>query len=227
MFFEDFIVLYSAYIRRVYTDRSFPINRFQRSCESRKKKLKTTSTKIASLGAAVGIVAALLALSGALTPVFAATPQATSAATTSSVSTANIPGLTVGQTITITSTSGHFYVVGDKSETGPASGTVTLTVTGKFAGGYSLSITTGSLGVNGTTYAIASGSAEMGPYAHHLVGQGTTTPVTTTPGTTASGSFLMKATARGSFAGEYATATLDLQTGATEYIISLIGTVQG
>jgi hypothetical protein len=196
----------------------------------RKNKMKTTSTKIASLGAAVGIVAALLALSGALTPVFAATPQSAGVASTTSVSTANIPGLTVGQTITITSTSGHFYVVGDRSETGPASGTVTLTVTGKFAGGYSLSITTGTLGVNGTTYAIASGSAEMGPYAHHMVGQGVTAPITTTSGnatSTASGSFLMRATARGSFAGEYATATLDLQTGATEYVISLIGTVQG
>jgi hypothetical protein len=189
--------------------------------------MKTTSTKIASLGAAVGIVAALLAMSGVLTPVFAATPQAASAATTPSVSAANIPGLTVGQTITISSTSGHFYVVGDKSETGPASGTVTLTVTGKFAGGYSLSITSGSLGVNGTTYAIASGSAEMGPHAHHMVGQGITTPAASASGNTTSGSFLMRATARGSFAGEYATATLDLQTGATEYIISLIGTVQG
>lgn len=188
--------------------------------------MKTTNTKIASLGAALGIVAALLALSGALTPVFAATPQAASATTASTASTANIPGLTVGQTITITSTSGHFYVVGDKSETGQASATVTLTVTGKFAGGYSLSITTGSLDVNGTIYSVASGSAEMGPYAHHMVGQGTTTPAATSA-TSASGSFLMRATARGSFAGEYATATLDLQTGATEYIISLIGTVQG
>jgi hypothetical protein len=188
--------------------------------------MKTTSTKIASLGAAVGILAALLAMSGALTPVFAATPQASIAGTTSPVTTANIPGLTVGQTVTITTTSGHFHVVGNKSETGPASGTVTLTVTGKFANGYTLSITNGSLDVNGTTYAIASGSAEMGPYAHHMVGQGTTT-VATSSGTTTSGTFLMRATARGSFAGEYATETLDLQTGATEYAISLIGTIQG
>jgi hypothetical protein len=195
--------------------------------QSRKKKMKKTSTKIASLGAAVGIVAALLALSGALTPVFAASPQAANSTSTTAASTANIPGLTVGQTITITSTSGHFHVVGNRSETGPASGTVTLTVTGKFANGYSLSITTGSLDVNGTTYAIASGSAEMGPYAHHMVGQGTTVPAVTAAGTTTSGTFLMRSTAHGSFAGEYATATLDLQTGATEYAISLIGTVQG
>jgi len=189
--------------------------------------MKTTSTKIATLGAAVGIVAALLAMSGALTPVFAATPQASSATNTTTVNTANIPGLTVGQTFTIASTQGHFRVVGDKSETGPASATVTFTVTGKFANGYTLSITTGNLNVNGTTYTISSGSAESGPYAHHLVGQGTTATVGTTAGATASGSFLMRATARGTFGGEYATMSLDLQSGTTEYAISLIGTIQG
>lgn len=183
--------------------------------------MKTASTRIATVGAAVGIVAVLLAMSGALTPVFAATQVAAGTATTTSVSSA-IPTLSVGQTINITSTSGHFHVVGDKSQTGLAAGSVTLTVTGKFAGGYSLSITTGSLNVNGTTYAISGGSAEMGPYAHHMVGQGTTTSAAAN-----SGAFLMRATARGSFAGEYATMSLDLQSGTTEYVISLVGNVQG
>lgn len=188
--------------------------------------MKTTSTKIATLGAAVGIVAALLAMSGALTPVFAATQQASSA-TNAPISTASIPGLTVGQVITITSTQGHFNVVGDKSENGTASGTMTFTVTGKFAGGYSLSITAGSLAVNGTTYAVASGSAETGPYAHHMVGQGTTFAPGTTSAATPSGAFLMRATARGTFGGEYATMSLDLQSGTTEYAIFLVGTIQG
>ncbi len=189
--------------------------------------MKTTSTKIATLGAAVGIVAALLAMSGALTPVFAATQHASSAGSAAPISTASIPGLTVGQVITIASTQGHFYVVGDKSENGTASGTVTFTVTGKFAGGYSLSITTGNLNVNGTTYAISSGSAEAGPYAHHMVGQGTTATVGTTSGATTSGAFLMRATARGTFGGEYATMSLDLQSGTTEYAIFLVGSIQG
>jgi hypothetical protein len=189
--------------------------------------MKTTSTKIATLGAAVGIVAALLALSGALTPVFAASQQASSTTNAAPVSTANIPGLTVGQVFTIASTQGHYRVVGDKAENGTASGTMTFTVTGKFASGYTLSITSGSLDVNGTTYAVSSGSAQSGPRAHHLVGQGTATAVGTTSAATPSGSFLVRATARGTFGGEYATMSLDLQSGTTEYAISLIGTVQG
>jgi hypothetical protein len=189
--------------------------------------MKSTSTKVATLGAAVGILAALLALSGALAPVFAAT-QHTSSATNAAapVSTSAIPGLTVGQVFNITSTSGHFKVVGDKSENGTASGMVTFTVTGKFASGYTLSITSGNFNVNGTTYAISSGLAQTGHYAHHLVGQGTTVMVGTTS-TAASGAFLMKATARGTFGGEYATMSLDLQSGTTEYAIFLVGTIQG
>jgi len=189
--------------------------------------MKTTNKKIATLGAAVTIVAALLAFSGALTPVFAAVQQASTATSSASVSSATIPSLTVGQIFTITSTQGHFKVVGDKSETGAASGMVTFTVVGKFAGGYSLSIKTGSLNANGTTYAIMSGSAETGPYAHQMVGQGTTTTAGTTSATTNSGAFLMKATARGSFGGDYATMSLDLQSGTTEYAIALVGTIQG
>jgi hypothetical protein len=189
--------------------------------------MKKTSTKIATLGAVVGIVAALLAMSGALAPVFAATQPASSATSPAPIGTTTIPGLTVGQVFTIASTQGHYYVVGDKSETGTASGTMTFTVTGKFAGGYSLSITTGSLDVNGTTYAVSSGSAESGPYAHHMVGQGTTALTGTTSGSAASGAFLMRATARGTFGGEYATMSVDLQSGTTEYAVSLVGTVQG
>jgi hypothetical protein len=191
--------------------------------------MTTKSTKIATMGAAVGIVAALLVLSGALAPVFAATQQASSAANAAAAAPATttaIPGLTVGQVINITSTSGHFKVVGDKSENGTASGAVTFTVTGKFASGYTLSITAGNFNVNGTTYAITSGSAQTGHYAHHMVGQGTTALVGTTSGT-ASGAFLMQATARGTFGGEYATMSLDLQSGTTEYAIFLVGTIQG
>ena len=188
--------------------------------------MKTTSTKIATLGAAVGIMVALLAMSGALTPVFAAA-QRTSSATNAPISTANLPGLTVGQVFNITSTQGHFRVVGDKSENGTASGTMTFNVTGKFANGYTLSITSGSLDVNGTTYAVSSGSAQSGPRAHHMVGQGTTAVVGTTSAATPSGAFLMRATAHGTFGGEYATMSLDLQSGTTEYAIFLVGTIQG
>jgi hypothetical protein len=37
----------------------------------------------------------------------------------------------------------------------------------------------------------------------------------------------MRATARGTFGGEYATMSLDLQSGTTEYAIFLVGTIQG
>jgi len=190
--------------------------------------MKTASKKIATVGAAVGIVAALLALSGALTPVLAATQQigrTTTGASTPSTTASAVPSLSVGQVITINSTQGHYFVVGDRAENGTASGTVTLTVTGKFASGYSVSLTAGSLSINGTAYAISSGSAEVGPYAHHLVGQGTTTTVGTTLGGATSGAFLVRATARGTFGGEYATMSLDLQSGATEYAISLVGSI--
>jgi hypothetical protein len=126
--------------------------------------------------------------------------------------------LTVGQTITVTSTQGRYSVVGDANDTGTASGTVTFTVTGKLAAGYTLSITQGSVVVDGTTYTISSGSAQMGPAATTLTGQGATTPA---------GQFIIQAEAHGSFAGSSATMSLDLGAGTTEYLVTLAGTVEG
>ena len=126
--------------------------------------------------------------------------------------------LTVGQTITVTSTQGKFYAVGNTTDNGTASGTVTFTVTGRLTAGYTLSITQGSIVVNGTTYTISSGSAQMGRAATTLTGQGATTP---------SGAFIIQASARGSFEGTSATMSLDLGIGTTEYLVTLAGTVQG
>jgi hypothetical protein len=126
--------------------------------------------------------------------------------------------LTVGQTITVTSSQGRYSVVGDANATGTASGTVTFTVTGKLAAGYTLSITSGSVAVNGTTYTISSGSAQMDLAATTLTGQGATTPA---------GQFIIQAQAHGSFAGSSATMSLDLGAGSTEYLVSLSGTVEG
>ena len=125
--------------------------------------------------------------------------------------------LTVGQTITISSTQGMFSVVGNAAENGTASGTITFTVTGKLAAGYTLAITQGSIVVNGTTYTISSGSAQMDGAATTLVGQGTTS----------SGQFLIRASAHGSFAGTAGTMSLDLSAGSTEYLVLLAGSVQG
>lgn len=129
-----------------------------------------------------------------------------------------VANLTVGQTITVTSTQGMYYVVGSSGTNGTASGTLTFTVTGKLTGGYTLSISSGSLTIDGKTYTVSSGSAQMGPGAQSLAGQGSTTP---------SGEFLINASARGSFAGTSANVSLDLSSGSTEYLVSLAGTISG
>jgi hypothetical protein len=125
--------------------------------------------------------------------------------------------LTVGQTITVTSSQGTFWTVGTPSSNGTASGTITFTVTSKLAEGYTLSITSGSLVVGGTTYTIPSGAAQTGRSADVISGQGTTTPT---------GQFLLQGTARGSFAGTTGSLLLDFKTGSTEYMMILTGTVQ-
>src|SRR2546428_11945648 len=73
----------------------------------------------------------------------------------------NPVNLTVGQTITVTSTQGNYWVIGTTSTNGSASGTLTFTVTSKLSAGYTLSLTSGSIVVAGTTYNISSGSAQM------------------------------------------------------------------
>jgi hypothetical protein len=129
----------------------------------------------------------------------------------------NTANLAVGQTITLTSLQGSYSVVETPSSNGTASGTVTLTVTSKLAQGYTLSITNGNIVVGGTTYTISSGSAQTGPFADSIVGQGTTTPT---------GTFLLKALARGSFAGTSGQLFFDFKTGSTEYAVALTGTIQ-
>lgn len=126
--------------------------------------------------------------------------------------------LSVGQTITITSTSGEYMVASNHSENGTASGTLTFTVTGKLSEGYTLSITSGSLVVGSTTYTVTSGSAQMGPNAAQMEGQGATS---------SSGVFLLSASAHGSFAGSSATVSLDLSSGSSEYLVFLSGNITG
>ena len=125
--------------------------------------------------------------------------------------------LTVGQTITIMSTQGRFFVYATPSKNGTASGTLTFTVTGKLARGYTLSLTSGSIVVNGTTYTVSSGSAQMGLFANAMIGQGSTTPA---------GQFLFQARAQGSFAGTSGSVSLDFTNGTTEYAVLLAGTLK-
>ena len=127
------------------------------------------------------------------------------------------PTLSVGQTITISSAQGEYYVAGTPSTNGTASGTITFTVTAKLTEGYTLSISSGSIVIGTTTYTISSGSAQMGRSASQITGQGTTT---------SSGQFLLQGSARGSFAGTTGQFFIDFQAGSTEYAVALAGTVQ-
>jgi hypothetical protein len=124
--------------------------------------------------------------------------------------------LSVGQTITLTSTSGEYFVVGSPSTNGTASGTLTFTVTGKLSEGYTLSLTSGSLTIAGTTYTISSGSAQMDPSGVMISGQGTTTPT---------GQFILHAMAHGTFVGTSASVSLDFTNETTEYQVTLSGSV--
>jgi len=123
--------------------------------------------------------------------------------------------MSVGQTITLTSTQGTWRTLSTPAKNGTASGTITFTVTGKLSQGYTLSLTGGTLTVDGTTYTVSSGTAQMGRAANVIVGQGTTTPT---------GQFLVTASARGSFAGTTGNVALDLN-GSTEYAVFLSGTI--
>jgi len=125
--------------------------------------------------------------------------------------------LSVNQTITITSIQGSFKVIGDASQNGTASGTLIFNVTGNLTHGYTLELTSGTLSINGTSYALTSGSAESGPYAHYLVGQAYTS----------NGELLMSGYATGNFGGAEAKILMDFSNGSTEYAVQLICTVQG
>lgn len=126
--------------------------------------------------------------------------------------------VTVGTTIVLASTQGEYYVVGSPTKNGTASGTLTFTVTGSLSEGYTLTLTSGSIVVGGTTYTISSGTAQMSPAANSISGQGATTP---------SGEFILQASAHGSFVGSSGTVSLDLSAGTTEYLINLTTSVQG
>lgn len=181
-------------------------------------------TKVAAIGAAsiLAVVALLIAV-----PAMAATQNTTLIATsaaTSTTTTTVVPApaaLTVGQTITFTSTNGVWKVASSSPstvKTGPASGTMTLTVTGAFKGGYALTLTSGSVSINGTTYSFGAGTAEMGPHQAHLVGEGMIAGPTP-------GSFLFLAGAHANFQGStYNTLRLDVQVNGQEFGVLLLAT---
>lgn len=125
--------------------------------------------------------------------------------------------LSVGQTITLTSVAGGYREAGDSSINGTATGSLGLAVTGGYVGGYSLSITGGTMLINGTTYTVSTGSAELGPYGRHMVGQGQAGN---------SGQFLFEVRDLGKFGStDYGVLRVDLSNGPSQFIARLLVTI--
>ncbi|MDG6964308.1 MAG: hypothetical protein JRM83_04860 [Nitrososphaerota archaeon] len=123
--------------------------------------------------------------------------------------------LSVGQTITLTSVAGGYTIVGDPGVNGTASGAMTLRVTGSLAGGYTISISGGSLNINGTTYIISAGSAELGIHGRLMVGQGQVT----------GGQFLFQARNIGRFGNtDYGVLRVDISSGSFQLAVRLLVT---
>jgi hypothetical protein len=124
--------------------------------------------------------------------------------------------LTSGQTITLTSVAGGYWVVGDRDSNGTASGSMTLQVSGELTGGYILSVTGGSLNVNGTTYTISSGSAELGPHGRYMVGNAQA----------GTAQFLFLDRNLGKFGNtNYGVLRVDLKDGSSEFAARLLVTI--
>lgn len=125
--------------------------------------------------------------------------------------------LKVGQNISIVSVAGGYREVGNSAVNGTASGSMTLQVTGAFVGGYTLTTTGGSITVNGTTYTISAGSAELGPYGAHMVGQAQS-------GTSAQ--LLFSVLNLGKFGStNYGVLRVDLTSGSSQFVARLLVTV--
>lgn len=121
--------------------------------------------------------------------------------------------LSVGQNVTLTSAAGGYSVVGDPEVNGTASGTMTLQVTGTLAGGYAVSVAGGTLSINGTSYAISSGSAELGIRGRLMIGQGQAT----------GGQFLFLDRNIGRFGStNYGVLSIDLSSGPTQFAVRLL-----
>ena len=93
---------------------------------------------------------------------------------------------------------------------------MTLQVSGTFTGGYSLTVTGGSLNINGATYAISSGSAELGRFGVFMVGQGQA----------GTAQFLFQDRGIGKFGTTtYGILRVDLKDGSSEFAARLLVTI--
>ncbi len=124
--------------------------------------------------------------------------------------------LSAGQTITLSSVAGGYWVVGDRATNGTASASMTLEVSGALSWGYALTVTGGTLNFNGTTYTISNGSAELGRYGVYMVGQGQA----------GTAQFLFLGKDLGRFGStNYGVLRVDLKDGSSEFAARLLVTV--
>ncbi len=179
--------------------------------------MNTKKIAIASIVGAFAVMALLIAY-----PAMAASPSAPLKTSPSQLlqQSATMASqkiqLTDGQTITLSSVAGGWWVVGDRATNGTASGTMTLQITGVLKGGYIISVTGGSLNINGSTYSISSGSAELGPHRVYMVGNGQA----------GTAQFLFQDRSLGKFGSTgYGILRVDLKDGTSEYAARLLVTV--
>jgi hypothetical protein len=91
-----------------------------------------------------------------------------------------------------------------------------LQVTGVLKGGYIIGVTGGNLNINGSTYSISSGSAELGPHRIYMVGNGQAGTV----------QFLFQDRSLGKFGSTgYGVLRIDLKDGTSEFAARLLVTV--
>jgi hypothetical protein len=180
--------------------------------------MKTKSLAMATVVGAVAVVALLFAYPAmASSTVVSQNPTIQQLVQQQQSRPAQKLQLAVGQTLVLTSVAGGYKQVGDSAVNGTATGTITLQVTGTFKAGYSLSITGGTISLGGTTYAVSGGSAELGPYGVHMVGQGQA-------GSTAQ--FLFTSKDLGKFGNTaYGVLRIDLTNGSSEFAIRLLVTI--
>ncbi len=124
--------------------------------------------------------------------------------------------LSAGQTITLSSVAGGYWAVGDRAANGTASASMTVEVSEALSGGYALTVTGGTLNLNGTTYTISNGSAELGRYGVYMVGQGQA----------GTAQFLFLGKDLGRFGStNYGILRVDLKDGSSEFAARLLVTV--
>jgi len=120
--------------------------------------------------------------------------------------------LTVGQTLTLSGLTGRYTSATNSSVKGNASGTLAVQITAAFKDGYLVTLTSGTIKLDATTYTVTSGTVELNPSGQSGTGTGSTS---------SSGQFLIHLDMHGTSTSPNGRAVLDLKVGGSEYLVSL------